>query len=104
MRTYLRKTASVPTARKAKLRVRHRAGPGHFIKSFIKCQTTSALSVDSNNKLEKKKKTSLVRRLVSWPTPFAGQHKSEFCPFPFCEAAETKHFLQKQAEIQISVK
>lgn len=54
MRTYLRKTASVPTERKAKLRVRHRAGPGHFIKSFIKCQTTTALSVDSNNKLEKK--------------------------------------------------
>lgn len=103
MRTYLRKTASVPTERKAKLRVRHWAGPGHFIKSFIKCQTTSALSVDSNNKL-KNKKTSLVRRLVSWPTPFAGQHKSEFSPFPFCEAAETKHFLQKQAEIQISVK
>lgn len=54
MRTYLRKTASVPTEHKTELRVRHRAGPGHFIKSFIKCQTTSALSVDSNNKLRKK--------------------------------------------------
>lgn len=54
MRTYLRKTASVPTERKMELRVRHQAGPGHFIKSFIKCQTTSALSVDSNNKPRKK--------------------------------------------------
>lgn len=73
MRTYLRKTASVPTERKAKLRVRHRAGPGHFIKSFIKCQTTSALSVDSNNKLEKKKKNipcetaCQLANAVCWP-------------------------------------
>lgn len=101
MRAYLRKTASVPTERKTELRVRHRAGPGYFIKSFIKCQTTSALSVDSNNKPKKKIPCEKACQLAN---AIAGQHKSEFSPFPFCEAAETKHFLQKQAEIQISVK